>query len=71
MYGKERMEHIFDTIEKYRMIEDGMHVVAGVSGGADSVCLLLALCEYRKRASFTLSAVHVEHGIRGLSLIHI
>lgn len=65
MYGKERMEHIFDTIEKYRMIEDGMHVVAGVSGGADSVCLLLALCEYRKRASFTLSAVHVEHGIRG------
>lgn len=65
MCGKDRMQHIFDTIEKYHMIEEGMHIIAGVSGGADSVCLLLVLCEYRRRVAFTLGAVHVEHGIRG------
>ena len=47
------------------MIENGDHVVAGVSGGADSVCLLRVLCELRECMGFSLSAVHVEHGIRG------
>ncbi len=59
------MQDIFDTIRKYHMIEEGMHVVVGVSGGADSVCLLYALCEYRRQVSFGLTAVHVEHGLRG------
>ena len=39
--------------------------MAGVSGGADSVCLLRVLCELRECMGFSLSAVHVEHGIRG------
>lgn len=59
------MNYIFETIQKYGMIEPGMGVVAGVSGGADSVCLLYVLKEYRKKVPFTLTAVHVEHGIRG------
>ena len=59
------MHRIFEVIEAYHMIEPGMHVIAGVSGGADSVCLLYVLCEYRKRTSFELTAVHVEHGLRG------
>ena len=52
-------------MEQYHMIEHGDHVVAGVSGGADSVCLLLVLERLRKSRGFSLSAVHVEHGIRG------
>ncbi len=40
--------------------EDG-RILAAVSGGADSVCLLLAL----KEIGYEVSAVHVEHGIRG------
>lgn len=48
-----------------KLIEPGDHVIVGVSGGADSVCLLLLLEEWRKRLGCTLSAVHVEHGIRG------
>ena len=52
-------------MEQYHMIENGDHVVAGVSGGADSVCLLRVLCELRECMGFSLSAVHVEHGIRG------
>lgn len=59
------MQQIFEVIEQYDMIRPGMRVVAGISGGADSVCLLFVLNEYRKKVPFELTAVHVEHGIRG------
>lgn len=52
-------------LEKYHMIEQGDHIIAGISGGADSVCLLLALKELQETFGFKLTAVHVEHGIRG------
>ncbi len=41
--------------------------VVALSGGADSVFLLLMLLSYRRkyRADFPLIAVHVHHGIRG------
>lgn len=58
-------EKVFSYIEKYRMIETGSHVIVGISGGADSVCLLFLLKEYQKRADFALYGVHVNHGIRG------
>ena len=43
-------------------------VLVGLSGGADSVMLLHLLCEYKRRtaADFTILAVHVNHGIRGV-----
>ena len=59
------MQDIFDTIRNYHMIEAGTGVVAGVSGGADSVCLLYVLCAYRRQVPFALTVVHVEHGLRG------
>ena len=41
-------------------------VLVGLSGGADSVMLLLYLLEYRRRTShFAIAAVHINHGIRG------
>ncbi len=40
-------------------------LIATVSGGADSVCLLLVLKELSVTMGFDLEAVHVEHGIRG------
>ena len=52
-------------MELERLVKSGDVVLAGVSGGADSVCLLLMLLEYRKHCDFFLEAVHVEHGIRG------
>lgn len=55
---------IFDYISEYGMIRDGDAVVAGVSGGADSVCLLTLLAEYQKGHPFTLIAAHVHHGLR-------
>lgn len=59
------VQKIESYIRKHHMIATGSHVVAAVSGGADSVCLLLALLELREAFGMTVSAVHVEHGIRG------
>ncbi|SKC01315.1 tRNA(Ile)-lysidine synthase [Lachnospiraceae bacterium] len=47
------------------MISPGDLVVAGVSGGADSMCLLFLLSELREKLNFELKVVHVNHGIRG------
>ena len=51
-------------IEEYGMIDAHDLVAAGVSGGADSLCLLFMLLEYRKKVPFDLVVVHVNHGIR-------
>ncbi len=40
-------------------------IAVALSGGADSVCLLYALCELREAMQLTLDAIHVNHGIRG------
>lgn len=58
-------DEVLKWIRQEKLIERGDTVLAGVSGGADSVCLLLVLRKLRQEIGFTLSAVHVEHGIRG------
>ena len=55
---------VFAFMEEYRMIEEGDLVVVGVSGGADSLCLLMILLEYRKIKKFFPAVVHVNHGLR-------
>ena len=47
------------------MIEKGDGIVVGLSGGADSVCLLRALCMLKDEYLLKLIAVHIHHGIRG------
>ena len=43
----------------------GETILAAVSGGADSVCLLVLLCELAGECGFSVEAVHVNHGLRG------
>lgn len=66
---RKRTDRLFqkavETITAYEMIAEGDHVLAGVSGGADSVCMLAVLKQYQEICRFQLTAVHVEHGIRG------
>ncbi len=58
-------EQVYRYIVDRKLINKGDTVIAGVSGGADSVCLLFLLKELMPRLEFDLSVLHVEHGIRG------
>ena len=42
-------EKIIDTIQKYKLIEEGDKIVIGVSGGPDSMCLLDILYQISRR----------------------
>lgn len=53
------------TIKEYNMIEKDNNIIVGVSGGADSMCLLHLLKEASTMYRFHITVVHVNHGIRG------
>lgn len=59
------LQKIESYIRENNMLKEGDCVCVALSGGADSVCLLLALRELEKTWNLKLSAIHVEHGIRG------
>ncbi len=55
---------VFAYMAQHNMVSPGDSIVLGVSGGADSVCLLFLLAEYAKVTPLSLRVVHVNHGIR-------
>ena len=67
---KSMIMEIRSYMEAYKMLRPGDRVIAAVSGGADSVCLLWALQKIASEFPAFLRVVHVHHGLR-LSLIHI
>ena len=58
------IEKVRKYIEQYNMLMPGDTVVAGVSGGADSLCLLFMLKEFAEEIPLQIAVVHVNHGIR-------
>lgn len=52
-------------MEQYGMLEPGDRVIVALSGGADSVSLLMMLHEIAPELPVFLRAVHVNHGLRG------
>ena len=58
-------EQVKKTIEEHQMLQPGSRVIAALSGGADSVCLLGILKELEGELGIALRAVHVHHGLRG------
>ena len=56
---------VLEFMEQYHMAKEGERILAAVSGGADSICLLLVLSALQKEKKYQLFVVHVEHGIRG------
>ena len=54
-----------EYIEKNQLISKNDRIVAGVSGGADSMCMLMLLLELREKQDIELIVAHVDHGIRG------
>ena len=56
---------VIEEIRAYGMINSGEHVIIGVSGGMDSVCLLHILKKLSSEWKFNLFAVHLNHMLRG------
>ncbi len=57
------METALDIIRKNIKYAD--KIVAGISGGADSMVLLTLLLQAKQETNFDLLVLHIEHGIRG------
>lgn len=59
----------YEKVKQYIRAQDMLHkgdqVLAGVSGGADSMAMLDMLRRYREETAFSLAVIHVNHGIRG------
>ena len=55
------VQKVRQTMEAHHMLETNEPVLAALSGGADSVALLLALTEL----GIPVSACHLHHGLRG------
>ncbi len=53
------------TIEKFALLDGVKSIAVGVSGGADSMCLLEILSKLKDEYDIILKAVHLNHNIRG------
>ncbi|MFN8641117.1 MAG: tRNA lysidine(34) synthetase TilS [Candidatus Binatia bacterium] len=54
------------SIRAHAMLSAGDRVLVAVSGGADSVGLLLVLSQLRRKLGIEVVAAHVHHGLRGV-----
>ena len=60
MYNKAKY-----AVEKFNMLEFGDNVVAGVSGGADSMAMLKFLLSIKDEYNLNITVAHINHGLRG------
>ncbi len=58
-------QRVREYIRRYHMLDKEDRVIAGVSGGADSICLLFMLMKLKEELDLDVLAVHVHHGLRG------
>ncbi|MBU4318339.1 MAG: tRNA lysidine(34) synthetase TilS [Proteobacteria bacterium] len=59
------LKTVGQTVDRYGMIESGDRVLAGVSGGPDSVALVHILKQIASALPFDLALAHLNHGLRG------
>jgi len=65
--NKNKLESkVIDFIQLYSLIPRKETVVVGVSGGADSACLLHVLAKWRKGLGIKLHIAHLNHQLRGV-----
>jgi len=65
MKGVELELKVKDFIQRNRLVLCGQVVVVGVSGGADSVCLVNVLANWQKALDIKLHIAHLNHQLRG------
>ncbi|MHB1453152.1 MAG: tRNA lysidine(34) synthetase TilS [Saccharofermentanales bacterium] len=54
-----------NTILSHGLILSGDIVIAGVSGGADSMCMLRVLIDLASGMGFSIEVCHMDHSLRG------
>ena len=57
-------QKVEQTIRKHNLIQNNDRVIIGVSGGADSVALLLVLLDLQPKFNMSIEVCHVNHGLR-------
>jgi tRNA(Ile)-lysidine synthetase-like protein len=55
---------VAEALDRLRLLRSSRHIVAAVSGGADSLCMLDALVATLPRAGRRLTVGHVDHMLR-------
>jgi len=63
--SKHLFQRLQSAIQRSGLIREGDRVGVAVSGGADSVALLLLLIAAKKKLGITLSVLHFNHKLRG------
>jgi tRNA(Ile)-lysidine synthase len=63
--NRDLSKRVLGTIRRHGMIRPGDRIGAGVSGGADSVALLLLLNELRAKLGIGIFVLHFHHQLRG------
>lgn len=58
-------DSVIHAVERYNMIDGAENVTVALSGGADSVALLLAMKELEDKLGVKITAAHLNHSLRG------
>ena len=59
------MSDVLTCIKEFKFKENEKHISVALSGGADSMALITALLKLKDELGITLSAVHINHMLRG------
>ena len=59
------VQTVMTTVFEHNMIKKGDRILAAVSGGADSVCMLHILNRLKDSLGFSIYCAHLNHGLRG------
>ena len=62
--AEKTFQNVKKLIQKEDLLQKGMHVIIGLSGGPDSVCLFDMLCRLAEELAMQLYPVHVNHQFR-------
>mgnify|MGYP001611422131 FL=1 len=65
LFARAFIKRVQNTAHQGGLWKSGTSFIVGVSGGADSLCLLDTLCFLAPKYNFSIHVVHINYGLRG------